>query len=259
MNGGHPEGATQDEALAAARRQRRWLLGALAVVAAAFVAIGIALSHSGGGAGTTTGPPQSRAKVVSLYAGIPQSGTALGNPRAKVTLAEYADLQCPYCGEDARGVLPEIVRRYVRTGRVRLVFRTLTFLGPDSLKGARMAGAAALQGRLWQFVDLVYHNQGEENTGWVTDAYLRRIAAAAGLDVRRAFAERGSPAVSDQLISARSSAKAAGVDSTPTFTIEWGGRVRETIDSPAGADGLSGPLDRALVAAAASARLPRAP
>ena len=58
-----------------------------------------------------------------------------------------------------------------------------------------MAAAAGRQNRLWQFVDLVYRNLGEENAGWVNDSYLRRIAAAAGLDVGRAFSDRSTPAV----------------------------------------------------------------
>jgi protein-disulfide isomerase len=107
---------------------------------------------------------------------------------------------------------------------VKLVFRNLTFLGPDSLRGARVVAAAALQDRLWQMVDLVYRNQGEENSGWLNDAYLRRVAAAAGLDVRRAFAQRDSVAVNAIVAEARSIAKGARVKTTPTYVIARDGR-----------------------------------
>ncbi|MFL5781744.1 MAG: DsbA family protein [Thermoleophilaceae bacterium] len=211
--------------LADARRQRRWLIAASAVVVVALAVIAIAIGGAGGDtAGTTTGRPAGRVAVGGLFAGIPQRGVELGSPRAPVTVTEFADLQCPYCGASAREELPRVVARYVRPGRVRLVFRNLAFLGPDSLRGARVVAAAALQNRMWQMVDLVYRNQGEENSGWVTDAYLRRVAAAAGVDVARAFAQRGSVAANAILEEAHSMGKAVDVKSTPTFVIARGGR-----------------------------------
>jgi len=129
--------------------------------------------------------------------GIPQQGTVLGRPDAPVTLVEYADLQCPYCGVWARETLPQLVREYVRTGKVKLVFRGLAFVGPDSATGLTTALAAANQGRLWQVVDLVYANQGEENSGWLDDELLRSIGGQLpGLDVDRSrgnAARRPSP------------------------------------------------------------------
>jgi protein-disulfide isomerase len=214
-----------DAAIAAARKQRLWLLGALAVVAAAVVAAAIAIGGAGGdSAGTTTGRPEGRAAVGGLFAGIPQTGVELGDPRAPVSVTEFADLQCPFCGASARDELPGVVTRYVRPGSVKLVFRNLAFLGPDSLRGARFVAAAALQNRLWQTVDLIYRNQGEENSGWLNDAYLRRVGVAAGVDVARAFAQRGSVAARALVEEARSAGKAADVKETPTYVIARGGR-----------------------------------
>jgi protein-disulfide isomerase len=208
------------------RRQRLWLLGASAVVVVAIVVIALAIGRAGGGtAGTTTGTPAGIAATRALFAGIPQRGVELGARHAPVTVIEYADLQCPFCGKSARERWPDVVRRFVRPGRAKLVFRNLAFLGPDSLDGARMATAAALQNRMWQFVDLVYRNQGEEGTGWITDAYLRRVAAGAGLDVRTALAQRRSAAVLTLLSEAKAMADAAGVRATPAFQITRAGRA----------------------------------
>jgi protein-disulfide isomerase len=231
-----------------ARRQRAWLLGAIVVVAAAIVAAAIAIGNAGGGtAGTTTGTPEGIAATRALFAGIPQHGIVLGNPRARVTLTEFADLQCPFCGQNARELLPEIVRRYVRPGRVKLVFRNLAFLGPGSLDGARMAAAAAFQNRLWQFVDLVYRNQGEEGAGWVNDAYLGRIGVAAGLDVPTAFRERHSVAAATQLSQAKEAARAVHLSSTPSFLVSRPGRGSKLIaDAASDLGAITGPLDHAL-------------
>jgi protein-disulfide isomerase len=226
------------------RRQRAWLLGASAVVAVAIVAFAIAIGRAGGGgAGTTTGTPEGIARTRALFGTVPQRGAELGSARAPVTVTEFADLQCPFCGESARSELPKIVPRYVRAGRVRLVFRNLAFLGADSLVAARMAAAAALQNRLWQFVYLVYRNQGEENSGWITDADLRRVAAAAGLDVRRAFAERRSPAATGLVADWKAAARAARVTETPTFVFSRGGRQ---VKRMVGAGDLGGAIDEVL-------------
>jgi protein-disulfide isomerase len=228
------------------RRQRAWLLGATAVVAIAIVAFAIAIGRAGGGtAGTTTGTPEGIAATRALFAGIPQRGKRLGRSRARVTVTEFADLQCPFCGKSTREQLPDVVRRYVRTGRVKLVFQNLAFLGSDSVDGARMAAAAALQNRLWQFVDLVYRNQGEENAGWLNDAYLRRVAAGAGLKVRRAFADRRTPIVVAQLEQAKTAAKRARVGETPTFVIGRPGREPKRVT---GSGDLAGAIDEVLSA-----------
>jgi protein-disulfide isomerase len=155
-----------------------------------------------------------------LLRGIPQNGTALGSPDAPVTLVEYADLQCPYCAQWARNAFPELVRDYVRTGRVRMVFRGLAFLGPDSDKALRTALAAAEQRRLWDVLHRLFANQGPENTGWVTEDLLTRIGTAVpGLDGKRMLDRRWSPRVERQLAAASASAERDGVSGTPAFLV----------------------------------------
>ena len=79
----------------------------------------------------------------TLLGGIPQHGTTLGNASAPVTLVEFADPQCPYCGLWERNALPDVIDHYVRTGKVRIVFNGLAFVGPDSETALRTALAAA--------------------------------------------------------------------------------------------------------------------
>lgn len=235
------------DALAERRRRRLWLAGASTLFVAVLIGVAIAVSRSDDSIGTTTGNPEGVAETLALFRGIPQRGTLLGRPDAPVTIIEFADLQCPYCGQFARDVLPEVVRRYVRTGKVRVDLRVLTFLGPDSVQAAELAAAAGLQGKLHQFVDLVYRNQGEEKSGWVTDAYLRRIATAAGLDVKRAFGDRRGPLAKGLLAVARQDAKEADVPSTPWFLVERRGRPAEPLKFGAiTVDSFTGALDQAL-------------
>lgn len=224
------ERARADEARARTRR-RLWQLGGVLVVAVVVVAA-IVLATSGG-----SGKPKLKAgekipgerATAALFAGIPEKGIVLGNPSAPVTMVEYADLQCPFCREYTTTVFPTIVNNYVRTGKVKMEFRNISFIGTDSLRAAQMAAAASQQNKLWPFIDLFYANQGEENTGYVTDPFLRKIGnGVAGLDVNKAMNDRGTVTVQKQLNTAQQQAAADSVNSTPSFFVgRTGGKLQE--------------------------------
>jgi protein-disulfide isomerase len=224
--GGEPSGRPRPRTLYAAVA-----VGA-AAVAGALILASILTSggdDSGPAAGdgatiTVAGAAESRA----LLAGIPQQGIALGRRDAPVTLVEFADLQCPFCAEWSRDALPELVRDYVRPGRVRIVFRGLAFIGQDSEEALRFALAAGEQGKLWNVVDLLYENQGGENEGWVTDDLLTAVGRAVpGLDVERALAERSGAAVDAELAEAETAASESGISGTPSFAVgRTGGTLR---------------------------------
>jgi protein-disulfide isomerase len=186
----------------------------LAVLAAAALAIVlVVVVVAGGGDGDDKGGG-SPAAAKSALQGIPQSGISLGSPDAPVTMVEFADLQCPFCAEYHRNVFPTILRRYVRTGDVRLELHLLRFLGPDSDRLARVAAAASAQNRMWQFVGLAYQRQGAENSGYATDDFINALAADAGLK----NADAGAAA--ERLIrQGENRARSAQVESTPSFLI----------------------------------------
>ena len=95
------------------------------------------------------------------------------------------------------------------------------------MRAARVTQAAAQQDKLWNFVDLAYRNQGKENSGWATDALLRRLAGAVpGLDADRAFAARNGAAVTGALKAADTLATTSGVQSTPTFLVGRGSSLK---------------------------------
>ena len=129
-----------------------------------------------------------------MLQGIPQQGLSLGRPNAPVTLVEYGDLQCPICRAYTVATLPTLVRDYVRTGKVRLEFRGLAFLGADSETALKAVIAAGAQNKGWNMLDLLYRNQGEENSGWATESTLRAAAAAIPGLYGRAVARRSSGA-----------------------------------------------------------------
>jgi protein-disulfide isomerase len=210
--------AERAEAASAARRTRAWRLLAAAAVAAAVVVVAVLVS-SGGGKSAASTPS---AQAVTLFDGIEEHNGVLGDPNAPLTVTEYVDLQCPICAAASRDTLPALVRDYVRTGKVKLAARTLHFIGPDSVRAARVAAGAEQQGRLWPFLEAFYAAQGQENSGYVTDAFLRSVAAAAGVNAAAALKAANGSNAQDRLNRASADAQALGIDSTPTFTVARG-------------------------------------
>ncbi len=192
--------------------------------------------------------PVTALQKTAAFAGIEQRGATLGSPNAPVTLVEYADLQCPYCAEWARTALPVVVDRYVRTGKVQIVFRGLAFIGPDSERALRAVVAAGRQDRLWDLVHALYTSQGMENSGWVTDGLVRAVAGQiSGLDADRLLADRWAPRVSPEMRSAAVAARAAGVSGTPSFEIgPTGGPLQLLRVSSLGPGGITPAIEEAL-------------
>jgi protein-disulfide isomerase len=220
------------------------VVGAIAVVLAGAL---IAASILGAG-GDKSAPSTTASDAVALLDGIPERGPVLGRPGAPVTLVEFADLQCPFCGQWSRSAFPEIVRDYVRPGKVRLVFRGLSFIGPDSEKALRFAFAAGQQDKLWYVVDLLYADQGQENSGWVTDEFLAGVAAAIpSFDLTQARAVETSQQVDAEIRTANDLAAALGVSETPSFAAgKTGGGLKLISVSSLTADALRPTLDSLL-------------
>ena len=210
--------AEQAAAAKDARRRRGWILAGAAGLAAVAVVLAVTLTSSSDKPPATT----TVTSASSLFAGIPEHNGVLGDPKAPVTVTEYLDLQCPICQEASQSTLPALVRDYVKTGKVKLQARTLHFIGPDSVRAAKVSAGAERQGRLWPFLETFYANQGEENSGYVTDAFLRQVSAAAGVNASAALGQADSAFAEGRLSLANAEASKLGVDSTPTFTVARG-------------------------------------
>jgi protein-disulfide isomerase len=236
----------------AARRSRRLkLLGAVLGAAVAVVIVAILASGGGGGSGSGSGKITGAAEVAARFKGIPQNGLVLGNPKAPVTLVEFADLKCPVCREYTLSAFPTLVDRYVRTGRVKMELQLQHFVGDqngDSERAAQMGLAAAQQNKLWQLADLFYLNQRDETQTYVNDVFLRRLGSAVpGLDVNKAFAVREQPAITQELQQASNEFNTAGFTGTPSFAVGQTGGTLSPLDySSFDVSQFSGPIDKLL-------------
>lgn len=218
---------------AAAGRNRTIVIAVVvaAVVAAALIAGSLLLTRDDeGDAATTTEttstgttPSGSTSPAVTLVAGIPQNGTILGDPQATVRMLQFEDIQCPICKVYTDDAFPAIVDEYVKPGRVRIDFRGLAFLGPDSEKALRIAIASGFQDKLWEVVGLFYENQGEENSGWVTDELIDEILAEVpGLDAAKVKVDATGEAVTKEIQAVQAQATELKVPGTPWFFLGVG-------------------------------------
>jgi protein-disulfide isomerase len=219
---------------------RALLIGGI-VVLLVVLGIGLAFAFSGGGGGNglpknaqTTGSLANAlpgaADVNANLKGIPQSGTTLGWPFARATLTEYIDLQCPVCKDFETTEMPTLIQKYVRTKKLKIVVKPWAFIGNDSFRGQAAMLAAAKQNKAFNFSQVLYDNQGTENTGWLTDNELYQIAASIpGLNVTQLFADRKSASVKQQASQVAADAQAQNVNGTPGIFVGPSGGKQKLI------------------------------
>jgi protein-disulfide isomerase len=170
--------------------------------------------------------PNAAARTYALLAGIPQHGSVLGYRKAPVTLQFFGDLQCKESRQVILGALPFLIRRYVRQGKLQIRYRSKEtdtkraggWFEFREQQGAALAAGA--QGKLWNFIDVFYRDQGPEFTGYVDKAFLDQIAEQAGLDIED-WEEAQQPPERwvAQLEADEALTQAKGLRSTPSFLI----------------------------------------
>lgn len=228
----------QAEAAGAKRRARLTQLG---TVVAVVVAIVVVILIATGGGGTKKIAPHSAAAnattatVNTLIGGIPQSANVLGDPNAPVTLQYFGDLECPICKEFTLGALPPIIQKWVRTGKVKIEYRSLETATrePEVFKTQQVAAlAAGKQSKMWNFIETFYHEQGEEDSGYVNESYLQGIAQQVpGLNLTTWTNNRSDAALSNQVATDAQAANNAGFTGTPSFLIGKTGGTMKKLES----------------------------
>jgi protein-disulfide isomerase len=231
-----------------ARRQKLLQLASggvfLAIIAVVVVVI-VAGSSGGGSGGEPTQKQQG--EVGRLLSGIPQGATRLGDPNAPVKIYEYGDLQCPFCKANAEEVTPPVIEGAVRKGEANITFRNFIIIGPQSVPAAEAAIAAGAQGRAWNFIELFYRNQGEENSGYVTEEFIESIGRKAGIpDLAGWNKERKSHKYKSQVEAETKEAEKLGFGGTPSFAIEGpGSEGLEKIGTPESSGELEDAIEKA--------------
>ena len=213
---------------------RIWIAAIAAIVVVA-VAVLTAISVTGGDEKSSAGTNLAGVDdATALFKDIPQSGLEIGKADAPVTIVEYVDLQCPFCRDAATSTVPTVVSQFVKTGQAKLKLQPLGFIGvdinDDSKRGALAVIAAGEQGRAGEFAEILFRNQGDEGTGWLTDALIKDVAGATNLDTGKLDDARSSDEVKATFDQIAKSAQTDNAQSTPTFIVK-GAKGKVTIQN----------------------------
>ena len=160
---------------------------------------------------------QSDAYATSLFTA--NASPILGSDNAPITLVEFGDYQCFYCNRFFHTVEPDIVKNYVETGKVKMIFKDFTIIGQDSINAAHAAHCADEAGKFWEFHDILYNSWTGENNGWASPSNISGFAKQLVLD-EEDFKSCMSEARYVSIIQASySDAKTLGLTGTPGFFI----------------------------------------
>ena len=108
----------------------------------------------------------------------------VGNPKALVTMAYWFDYQCPFCKRFDEDTITKLMKNYVNTGKVKIVFKDFQFLGPDS-QTAGLAGRAVWEvapDKFYSWHKAMYEKQDGENSGWGNKADILALTKSLGID-----------------------------------------------------------------------------
>lgn len=163
----------------------------------------------------------------------------LGQDKDKVTLLEYGDYQCPYCGE-YYPVVSQVATAYAPYITYQFRNLPLTSLHPNAFAGARAAEAAGLMGQFWQMHDLIYEENdayyasNETAASWISSSnpltYFDQFAQQLGLNVNKFNTYYGSAQVNNLINSdVAAFAKTGAEEATPTFFLN--GKQIQPLDS----------------------------
>ena len=159
------------------------------------------------------------AKKQSLSVFIDNASPPLGNPNALITLVEFGDYQCTFCSKFFHETENTIVTNYVKTGKVKILFKDFIILGQDSINAANAAHCANDQKLFWEYHSMLYNNWDGEDTGWANLEHLHEFANVLGLDMD-VFSACMSDLKWNELVNLSSiDGQKLGVTGTPTFFI----------------------------------------
>jgi protein-disulfide isomerase len=144
------------------------------------------------------------------------NGETKGSKAARVAIVEFSDFQCSYCLSYVKETFPQIDKDYIRTGKVKYIFRNfpLTNGHPNAFRAAEAAHCAAAQGKFWEAHDRFFDNQDKLNV----DDWPQH-AQALGLDTQKFDQCLMSGMYDEEINNDIDDAQRVGINGTPAFLI----------------------------------------
>lgn len=174
---------------------------------------------------TVPGQPQAAAQQVDVSNVNTENEPFIGSPNTPVTIAYWYDYQCPFCKQNEETAMPQLVKEYVDTGKVRIVFKDFQFLGDDSQTLGQYARAvwAVAPDKFYRWHKFVYDNQGQENSGWATQVKIRSmttgVLGATDAATVEQFVKTNATTYQKEMDADKAEGAAFGISGTPGLII----------------------------------------
>ena len=156
---------------------------------------------------------------------IENGSPILGEDNAPITILEWGDYQCTFCYKFHKDTLDIINEDFIKTGKVKLVFKDFPLNGPDSVLAGEASYCARDQGKYWKYHDELYKNWGGERTGWVTRESLDKFASTVGLDLQTFNTCLDEHKYQNKVNALYEFGREIGVDATPSFLVFNGEKI----------------------------------
>ena len=150
---------------------------------------------------------------------IENGSPIMGDSNAPITILEWGDYQCTFCYKFHQNTLDTINDDFIKTGKVKLLFKDFPLNGPDSILAAEAAYCAEDQEKYWQYHNELYKNWGGEKTGWITRGSLDRFAVTVDLDLVEFNTCLDEHKYQNKVITHHKFGKEIGIDATPYFLV----------------------------------------
>ncbi len=143
----------------------------------------------------------------------------LGDKNAPITLVEFGDYQCFFCNKFFHETEEKIMNEYVRTGKVKIIFKDYTIIGPDSITAAHGSHCADEQGSFWDYHNILYENWNGENNGWASPENIVGFARDLDLDIDQFTECMQEKRHQSKIIASGQDASTLGLTGTPAFFV----------------------------------------
>ncbi len=148
----------------------------------------------------------------------------VGNANAPLAIVYWSDYQCPFCQKFDTETLGDVVKNYVNTGKVKVVFKDFQFLGDDSITLALVGRAVwdAYPDKYFSWREVMFKNQGQEGSGYATKEYVEKYTTSVpGIDMAKilSLVEKNSAKYIESIDADKNAAVALGIKGTPGIVV----------------------------------------
>ena len=184
-----------------------------------YLAIPILIGVLVGGVLSEYGVNSNDSKKLTFSKLVENGSPVMGNINAPITILEWGDYQCTFCYKFHQNTLDIINEDFIKTGKVKIIFKDFPLNGPDSKLAAEASYCAQDQEKYWKYHDELYKNWGGERTGWITRESLTKFAETVDLDIEKFNKCLDDHKYENKVNSLYAFGKEIGIDATPSFLV----------------------------------------